>query len=48
LYSFGPDFKKDLVSPINRNLVDVHATILELLHIRGAYTDGNVMLELFN
>jgi hypothetical protein len=48
LYSFGPDFKKDLVSPIYRNLVDVHATILELLHIRGAYTDGNVMLELFN
>ncbi len=48
LYSFGPDFKKDLVSPINRNLVDVHATILELLHIRGSFTEGTVMTELFN
>jgi len=48
LYSFGPDFKKDVVSPVNRNLVDVHATILELLHINEAYTDGKVMTELFN
>ena len=48
LYSFGPDFKKGIVSSVNRSLVDVHATILELLHIRGAYTEGNVMLELFN
>jgi arylsulfatase A-like enzyme len=48
LYSFGPDFKKGIVSSVNRSLVDVHATILELLHIRGAFTEGNVMLELFN
>jgi hypothetical protein len=47
LFSYGPDFKSGIVSEQPRSLVDIHATILELLHIRNAETDGKVMRELF-
>jgi hypothetical protein len=48
LFAFGPDFKKGKVVSTPRELVDLHATILELLHLTDVPTQGEVMTELFN
>lgn len=47
LYAEGPDFKKGVEVNTARSLVDVHATIKELLHLKSSYTTGVVMQELF-
>lgn len=46
LMSFGPDFKKGHTA-VARNLVDLNATILHLLGLHNAPTDGEVMVEMF-
>ena len=46
-YAFGPDFKQDVVISQPRELIDINATILELLGISGVYSEGEVMRELF-
>jgi hypothetical protein len=46
-YAFGPDFKQNVILSQPRELIDINATILELLGISGVYTDGQVMRELF-
>jgi len=46
-YAFGPDFKQNAVISQPRELIDINATILELLGISGVYSDGDVMRELF-
>jgi arylsulfatase A-like enzyme len=46
-YAFGPDFKQNVVLSRPRELIDINATILELLGISGVYSDGEVMRELF-
>jgi hypothetical protein len=47
LYAFGPDFKKGILTNVQRSLVDLHATILELLGTKNRNTNGTVMNELF-
>jgi len=47
LYCFGPDFKSNSIDSSPHSLIDVHATILELLHLNGASTSGEVMREIF-
>jgi hypothetical protein len=47
LYAFGPDFKKGITTEAQRSLVDLHATILELLGTKNRNTSGTVMKELF-
>ena len=46
-FACGPDFKKDIVLNRERSLVDIHATIKELLHLHNSQTSGEVMSELF-
>ena len=45
-YTCGPDFKSDYVISNTRSLIDIHATVSELLGIQN-YRRGNVMTELF-
>lgn len=47
-YAFGPDFKKDVILSEAYSLIDLNATILELLNVRNRSTSGKVMVELFN
>jgi arylsulfatase A-like enzyme len=47
LYAFGPDFKQNVIETKSRELIDVHATIIELFGIDGQYSNGEVMKELF-
>lgn len=47
LLSFGPDFKTGFVTQEERNLVDIHATIVELLQLKNVSTSGEVMNEIF-
>lgn len=47
MYAFGPDFKKGFTTDAQRSLVDLHATILELLGTKNRNTSGTVMKELF-
>jgi hypothetical protein len=46
-YAYGPDFKKDEVISVQRELIDIPATIAELLHFDMPYGEGRVMYELF-
>ena len=46
LYAIGPDFKKNVKLSVNRSLIDIHATISEIMHLSN-YSEGNVMTELF-
>jgi hypothetical protein len=47
LYAFGPDFKQGTITNVQRSLVDIHATVLELLGTKNRNTNGTVMKELF-
>jgi hypothetical protein len=45
-YAMGPDFKKNVKLSVNRSLIDIHATISELMNLSN-YSQGNIMTELF-
>ena len=46
-YASGPDFKSDTIFSVSRNLVDIPATIAELLEFKMPSGSGEVMTELF-
>ena len=46
-YAYGPDFKKGVVINTGRELIDISATVSELLDFNMPYGKGNVMSELF-
>ena len=46
-YAFGPDFKENQIISEERELIDVPATIAELLNFRIPNSNGNIMTELF-
>jgi len=46
-YAFGPDFKKGVILNNKRELIDISATISELLHFRMEFGKGEIMHELF-
>ena len=46
LYAFGPDFKQNMIDKQSRELIDIPATIAELLHIDMPKSKGHVMGEL--
>jgi len=45
-FAFGPDFKKGIVDN-RREIIDIPATIIELLEIDADYIEGKIMRELF-
>lgn len=45
-FAFGPDFKKGIVDN-RREIIDIPATIIELLEIDAGYIEGKIMRELF-
>jgi hypothetical protein len=45
--AFGPDFKKGEVIKINRELIDIPATIAMVLKFHMPTGHGNIMSELF-
>lgn len=47
LLAFGPDFKKGEVIKINRELIDIPATIAEILRFPMPTGHGSIMSELF-
>jgi hypothetical protein len=47
LYAFGPDFKQGVITDTKRGLVDLNATISDLLNIDKGYSQGTPMKELF-
>ncbi len=47
-YAYGPDFKKNEIVAVQRDMIDIPATIAELLHFNMPTGKGNVMFELFN
>ncbi len=47
LYAYGPDFKQNVIESKPRELIDINATILELLGLDEQLSDGKVMTELF-
>lgn len=47
LLAIGPDFKQNVVIDKAAELIDISATIAELLHFKMPTTDGRVLLELF-
>ena len=47
LFAFGPDFKKDEIFEIKRELIDISATIAELLGFQMRTGKGHIMFELF-
>jgi hypothetical protein len=47
LYAFGPDFKNGAIINQKRELVDLNATVSELLNLDMEYGKGHVMYELF-
>ncbi len=47
LYAFGPDFKKGVITDRKRELIDINATISELLHLDREFGKGEKMFELF-
>ena len=47
LYAYGPDFKQNVIESKSRELIDINATILELLGLDKQLSDGEVMSELF-
>jgi len=46
-FAYGPDFKQDTIISSQRELIDIPATIAELLHFHMPYGNGKVMHELF-
>jgi hypothetical protein len=46
-FAYGPDFKEDTIIVRVRELVDISATISELLQLNMPYGQGEVMHELF-
>jgi hypothetical protein len=47
LWSFGPDFKTGVNLNIPAELIDVNATIGELLHLHTLKSNGRILTELF-
>jgi len=47
LYAFGPDFKQGVITNTQRELIDLSATISELLHLNMEFGEGKIMYELF-
>lgn len=47
-FAYGPDFKKAKIINKKRNLIDIPATIAELLQINNSRLKGEVMYELFD
>ncbi len=47
LFAYGPDFKEDAVVNTQRELIDICATISELLGFEMEFSQGEVMHELF-
>ena len=47
LYAAGPDFQSNLVLNQPRQLVDISATIAEIMNFEHAGSSGEVMWELF-
>lgn len=47
LYAYGPDFKQGLIINIQREQIDIPATIGELLSLNMPTVEGEVMTELF-
>ena len=47
-YATGPDFKQNIICNKKRELIDVSATISELLNFELPDGNGKVMKELFN
>ena len=48
LLVLGPDFKKGVVIKLNRELIDIPATIAEILRFYMPSAKGKIMSELFN
>ena len=46
-YAYGPDFKQGVILDTKRELVDITATISEILHLDMKYGTGKIMYELF-
>lgn len=46
-YAYGPDFKKNIIVDKSRELIDISATISELMGFEMEFGQGNVMYELF-
>lgn len=46
-FAYGPDFKKSIIINKPRELIDIPATIAELLQFNAVYLRGEVMNELF-
>lgn len=46
-FAYGPDFKQNVIVWKDRELVDIPATVSELLHLDNTDTEGQVMWELF-
>jgi len=46
-FAYGPDFKSDVIFDNERHLIDIPATIAELLHFDMPTGKGEVMTELF-
>lgn len=47
LYAYGPDFKQGVVTNTHRELIDISATISELLQLNMENGNGKIMYELF-
>jgi phosphopentomutase len=47
-FAYGPDFKKSQIINTKRELIDIPATIAELLQFKTVYLKGKVMHELFD
>ena len=45
-FAYGPDFKEGVID-IKRELIDIPATIAEILQFNSAYIEGEIMYELF-
>jgi len=45
-FAYGPDFKNGIID-IRRELIDIPATIAEILHFKPEYIEGDIMYELF-
>jgi len=45
-FAYGPDFKSGIID-IERELIDIPTTIVELLQIESDFVDGKIMHELF-
>ncbi len=46
-FAAGPDFRQDTIIDTKRELIDIPATISELMHFDDPYIRGKVMFELF-